>query len=100
MEATFESVDVGRRVVYAAAGEELVAELTYEPLVVALGASTNTALIPCAEHALTFKTAADALLHRYHARIGQSKPRFRLFEVGPRLLPRRRGSSASMGRKC
>jgi NADH dehydrogenase len=64
VEATVASVDLERRVVRAEAPEGRVYELPYEQLVVALGAMTNTALIPGSEHALTFKSPADALVLR------------------------------------
>src|SRR5262249_24072337 len=41
-------------------------QLPYDHLIVALGAITNTTLIPGSEHARTFKTLADALLLRNH----------------------------------
>ena len=66
IEATVEGVDVERRVVRAVAAEGGVHELSYDHLVVALGATTNTALIPGSQHARTFKTVADALLLRNH----------------------------------
>jgi NADH dehydrogenase len=66
IEGTVESVDVERRVVRAVAHEGGVYELGYDHLVVALGASTNDALIPGSAQALTFKTMADALVLRNH----------------------------------
>jgi NADH dehydrogenase len=66
VEATVQAVDVERRVVRAAAAEGGVHEVPYDQLVVALGATTNTSLIPGAPHARTFKTVADALLLRNH----------------------------------
>ena len=66
VEATVETVDPASRVVYAmAAGGEL-REIPYDHLVVALGATTNEALIPGSELAFTFKTVADALVLRNH----------------------------------
>jgi NADH dehydrogenase len=65
VEATVQGIDLERRVVHLAAGEEN-AELTYDQLVVALGAITNQQMIPGSEHAFTFKTLADALLLRNH----------------------------------
>src|SRR4030095_1484865 len=41
-------------------------ELAYDHLVVALGATTNLALIPGSTSAFTFKTMADALVLRNH----------------------------------
>lgn len=66
VEATVEEVDVERRVTRACAVEGLEYELPYDHLVVALGATTNMALIPGSGSALTFKTVADALLLRNH----------------------------------
>ncbi len=64
-EATAEGIDLQRRVVrLAAAGKS--DELSYDQLVLALGALTNRAMIPGSEHAFTFKTLADALLLRNH----------------------------------
>src|SRR5262245_53662997 len=66
IEATVEGVDLESRLVRALAPEGVVHELPYDHLVVALGAATNTTLIPGSEHARTFKTVADALLLRNH----------------------------------
>jgi NADH:ubiquinone reductase (H+-translocating) len=65
VEATVEGIDLERRIVHLAApGERGV--LPYDQLVLALGAMTNRHMIPGSEHALTFKTVADALLLRNH----------------------------------
>jgi NADH:ubiquinone reductase (H+-translocating) len=64
-EATVQGIDLNRRVVHLAAPGES-AELAYDQLVLALGASTNRVMIPGSEHAFTFKTLADALLLRNH----------------------------------
>src|SRR5215207_8051055 len=66
VEATVEDVDVERRVVHAVAAEGAAYELPYDQLVVALGATTNQALIPGSATAFTFKTMADALVLRNH----------------------------------
>jgi NADH dehydrogenase len=66
VEATVDGVDVDERTVYATAAGGATYRLPYDQLVVALGASTNMALIPGSEHALTFKTMADALVLRNH----------------------------------
>jgi NADH dehydrogenase len=66
VEATVEQIDVERRVVRVVAAEGAVHELPYDHVVLALGAATNTDLIPGSEHARTFKTVADALLLRNH----------------------------------
>jgi NADH dehydrogenase len=62
-EATVQGIDLERRVVHVAAhGQD--DELPYDHLVLALGAMTNQKMIPGSEHALTFKTLADAFLLR------------------------------------
>jgi NADH dehydrogenase len=66
IEATVQGVDPGRRCVTAAVPDGPVHELTYDHLVVALGAATNMDLIPGSQHARTFKTVADGLLLRTH----------------------------------
>jgi NADH:ubiquinone reductase (H+-translocating) len=66
VEATVNEVNVERRVVHAVAVEGAAYELPYDHLVVALGATTNEALIPGSETAFTFKTIADALVLRNH----------------------------------
>ncbi|MBF5042049.1 NAD(P)/FAD-dependent oxidoreductase [Aggregicoccus sp. 17bor-14] len=66
LEAIVQGVDVERRVVHALGAEGVEHALPYEHLVVALGASTQTALIPGSAHALTFKSVADALRLRNH----------------------------------
>jgi NADH:quinone reductase (non-electrogenic) len=66
IEATVESLDVERRVVRILIPDRGPHELPYDHVVVALGASTNDALIPGSSHALTFKTMADALVLRNH----------------------------------
>jgi NADH dehydrogenase len=66
IEATVEDVDVERRVVRATAAGGVAYELPYDHLVVALGGTTNQALIPGSEAAFTFKTVADALVLRNH----------------------------------
>ena len=64
IEATVEAVDVDRRVVSATAAGGVAYELPYDDLVVALGGTTNQALIPGSANALTFKSVADALVLR------------------------------------
>jgi len=66
IEATVFGVDPERCMVFASAPEGGRYELSYDHLVVALGASTDTSRIPGSEHARTFKTVADALLLRNH----------------------------------
>jgi NADH dehydrogenase len=63
VEAAVHDVDLAQRVVHLTAGGGS-GELAYDQLVLALGASTNRAMIPGSEHAFTFKTLADALLLR------------------------------------
>lgn len=65
VEATVRSIDLERRVVHLASANES-GELSYDQLVLALGAMTNRAMIPGSEHAFTFKTLGDALLLRTH----------------------------------
>jgi NADH dehydrogenase len=65
IEATVKQVDVERRLVHATA-ESGAYQLSYDHLVVALGATTNLGLIPGSHHAFTFKTMADALVIRNH----------------------------------
>jgi NADH dehydrogenase len=63
VEATVRSIDLERRVVQLEiAGNR--SELAYDQMVLALGAMTNREMIPGSEHAVTFKTLADALLLR------------------------------------
>jgi NADH dehydrogenase len=64
-EATVQGIDLARRAVHLDPPAE-TAELTYDQLVLALGALTNRVMIPGSEHAFTFKTLADALLLRNH----------------------------------
>ena len=66
IEATVERVDVERQVVRATGAGDVTCDLPYDHLIVALGASTNTRLIPGSSHAYTFKTMADALVLRNH----------------------------------
>ena len=66
IEATAECIDVTRRVVRIVGPDDAARELSYDHVVVALGATTNMSLIPGSEHARTFKTVADALLLRNH----------------------------------
>ncbi len=65
VEATVRDIDLERRIVHLAVPGES-GDLTYDQLVLALGARTNRAMIPGSEHAFTFKTLADALLLRNH----------------------------------
>lgn len=65
VEATVTGIDLDRKVVHLGGGSES-GELAYDQVVLALGAMTNRVMIPGSEHALTFKTLADALLLRNH----------------------------------
>src|SRR5262245_32028193 len=64
-EGTVKSIDLEHRTVHlgAASGGRT---LTYDQLVLALGALTNQKMIPGSENAFTFKTLADAFLLRNH----------------------------------
>ena len=65
VEATVTGIDLDRKVVHLAGGSES-GELAYDQVVLALGGMTNRVMIPGSEHALTFKTLADAMLLRNH----------------------------------
>jgi NADH dehydrogenase len=64
-EGIVQGVDLERRTVRVGSAARSQ-ELTYDQLVLALGALTNQNMIPGSENALTFKTLADALLLRNH----------------------------------
>jgi NADH:ubiquinone reductase (H+-translocating) len=74
VEAAVRSIDLEGKVVHVSAPSPLpfsaaqreIGELAYDQLVLALGAKTNRVMIPGSEHAITFKTLADALLLRSH----------------------------------
>jgi NADH:ubiquinone reductase (H+-translocating) len=66
IEGTVSHVDPDGRRVRVTDAEGLTHELSFDHLVVALGASTNDRLIPGSRHAFTFKTMADALVLRNH----------------------------------
>jgi len=66
IEATVDRIDVERRVVRTTIPGRGAQELSYDHVVIALGATTNLSVIPGSEHARTFKTVADALLLRNH----------------------------------
>src|SRR5438046_7984762 len=65
VEAAVQGIDLERRVVHLAVPGES-GDLSYDQLVLALGAMTNRVMSPGSEHACTFKTRADALLLRNH----------------------------------
>jgi NADH dehydrogenase len=67
VEAEVESIDLDARVVrarHSPASREYA--LPYDHLVLALGGVPNRSLVPGSEHALTFKTLADAIFLRNH----------------------------------
>jgi NADH dehydrogenase len=65
IEAAVHGIDLDRRVVHLRDGNDH-SELSYDQLVLAMGARTNRQMILGSEHAFTFKTVADALLLRNH----------------------------------
>lgn len=66
IEATVTGINLETRTVCAQASDGEDYSLSYDHLVLAMGAKTNLALIPGSEHAFTFKTLADAVLVRNH----------------------------------
>lgn len=67
VEADVESIDFDRQVVTARHGPGFPDwEVPYDHLVIALGGVTNRAIVSGSEHALTFKTLADAIFLRNH----------------------------------
>jgi NADH dehydrogenase len=67
IEAEVHQIDLDRRrVTVCPASEKETRELSYDHLVMALGGVTNTAIIPGADTALTFKTLGDAIYLRNH----------------------------------
>lgn len=66
IEATVNHIDLDRRTVSLSVSEGTVQDLTYDHLVLALGAKTNERLIPGSSQAFTFKTVADAIVLRNH----------------------------------
>src|SRR5262245_44545148 len=66
IETSVESVDLQQQLVRAVTPDGVAYAVPFDHLVVALGASTNDALIPGSSHGLTFKTMADALVLRNH----------------------------------
>src|ERR1043165_5184148 len=61
VEAETEEIDLEQRIVHARLAQGEVIQLPYDHIVLALGGVTNTRLIPGSQHALTFKTLADAI---------------------------------------
>jgi NADH dehydrogenase len=68
VEGEVERIDFDRRVVHArhTLGDAEEYALPYDQLVLSLGGVTNLKIIPGSEHALTFKTLADAIFLRNH----------------------------------
>ena len=68
LQAEIERIDLdARRVLVRVDGSQDARELAYDQLVLALGGTTNTRLVPgAAEHVLTFKTMGDAIFVRNH----------------------------------
>lgn len=66
IEATVARIDLDRRTVSLTVPEGTVQDLTFDHLVLALGAKTNERLIPGSAQAFTFKTIADAIVLRNH----------------------------------
>ena len=66
VEGSVDHIDVERRVVAVIRADDAMAELPYDHVVVALGATSNLSMIRGSEHARTFKTVADGLLLRNH----------------------------------
>lgn len=66
VQAEIEQVDVEARTVQVRLADDTVQSLGFDHLVVALGGVTNLRIIPGSEHALAFKTLADAISLRNH----------------------------------
>lgn len=67
VEADVERIDLDARVVHARHSPAAKTyALQYDHLVLSLGGVTNTRLIPGSQHAMTFKTLADAIFLRNH----------------------------------
>src|SRR3954462_3177880 len=97
-------LDVERRRVQVET-EDGTVTLAYENVVVALGAISRTLPIPgLADHALGFKTLADAIFLRHHVlrRPPAARPQAGAAPRGPaaRGPPRRRGPPSSGKRSC
>jgi NADH dehydrogenase len=86
VQADVQRVDFDRKVVFAQPpGDGETYELGYEHLVIAVGGVTNTAVIPGAERAMTFKVLADAIFLR-----NQSIELFERADVEPDSVRRQR----------
>jgi NADH dehydrogenase len=66
VEAEIVGVDLDRKVVHATLVHREPIEIEYDQLVLAMGGVTNTKIVPGSEHAMTFKTLADAIFLRNH----------------------------------
>jgi NADH dehydrogenase len=66
IEGITDSIDLDKRVVHAAGGSGAKYEIPYDQVVLAMGAITNTKLIPGSEDAMMFKTLADVIVLRNH----------------------------------
>lgn len=66
IEATVGRIDLDRRIVSLTVPEGTAQDLSFDHLVLALGAKTNERLIPGSAQAFTFKTVADAIVLRNH----------------------------------
>ena len=66
LNAAVESIDLDTKLVHARSEAGDVYTVEYDHLVLALGQVTNTDQIPGSEHALPFKTMADAIRFRNH----------------------------------
>ncbi len=64
IEAEVQRIDLEKRVVHSKLVMREPLEIPYDQLVLAVGGVTNTRIIKGAEHALTFKTLADAITLR------------------------------------
>ncbi|MGH7650129.1 MAG: NAD(P)/FAD-dependent oxidoreductase [Gemmatimonadaceae bacterium] len=66
IEASVNRIDLDGRTVSLTVAEGSVRDVSYDHLVLALGAKTNERLIPGSSQAFTFKTMADAIVLRNH----------------------------------
>jgi NADH dehydrogenase len=64
IQAEVDGIDLNQRIVHTRLVMREPLEIPYDQLVVALGGVTNTRIIKGAQHALTFKTLADAIALR------------------------------------
>ncbi len=64
IEAEVRHVDLNARLVHATTSSDQQRTLPYDHLVLALGGVTKRSMIPGSDHALTFKTLADAIFLR------------------------------------